>query len=93
MGPSTTFSVSFFIFSELTPLHLVSSIGQSKSTLLILFLREDMVEVAHKLNNSDETPKMLAAGHGIYAPLFDMVLPAASHIRSLGFTCNPYVRN
>ncbi|XP_022117497.2 ankyrin repeat domain-containing protein 49 [Pieris rapae] len=77
---------------ELTPLHLLSSIGQSKSTLLILFLREDIVEIAQKPNNSNETPRMLASGHGIYAPLFEMVLPAASHIRSLGFTCNPYIR-
>ncbi|CAK1544627.1 unnamed protein product [Leptosia nina] len=78
---------------ELLPLHLTSSIGQCKATLLILLLREEMVDLAQKPNNSKETPEMLAAGHGIYAPLFEMVLPEASKIHSLSFTCNPYTRS
>ncbi|XP_045458809.1 ankyrin repeat domain-containing protein 49 [Melitaea cinxia] len=76
-----------------TPLHLAAAISHCKSTLLVLFLREDIVEISRRPNNSDETPEQLARSHGIYAPLFEMVLPAASHIRSLSFTCNPYVRS
>lgn len=78
---------------EQTPLHLAAAISHCKSTLLVLFLREDIVEISRRPNNSDETPEQLARSHGIYAPLFEMVLPAASHIRSLSFTCNPYVRS
>ncbi|KAJ2947777.1 hypothetical protein O0L34_g9559 [Tuta absoluta] len=77
---------------EQTPLHLASAISHCKSTLLILLLREDMVDMAKKPNNSGETPEDLARGHGIYSPLFEMALPAACYIRSLSFTCNPYVR-
>lgn len=73
-------------------MHLAAAMSHCKSTLLILLLREDLVETARRRNHSDETPEQLARGHGIYAPLFDMVLPAASHIRSLSFTCNPYIR-
>lgn len=76
-----------------TPLHLVSAISHCKSTLLVLLLREDVTEIAKKTNNRGETPVDLAKGHGIYAPLFEMVDPAVSYIRSLAFTCNPYVRN
>ncbi|VVC90540.1 ankyrin repeat domain-containing protein 49 [Leptidea sinapis] len=75
-----------------TPLHLASAISHCKSTLLVLLLREDMVEISQRENNSHETPEKLAKGHGIYAPLYEMVLPSASHIRSLAFTCNPYTR-
>ncbi|CAH2238948.1 ankyrin repeat domain-containing protein 49 [Pararge aegeria] len=75
-----------------TPLHLAASLSHCKSTLLILLLREDLVDTARKANQSDVTPEQLARTHGIYSPLFDMVLPSASHIRSLPFTCNPYVR-
>ncbi|CAH0724750.1 unnamed protein product, partial [Brenthis ino] len=75
-----------------SPLHLASAISHCKSTLLILLLREDVVEISRKPNKSEETPEQLARSHGIYSYLFDMVLPAASHIRSLSFTCNPYVR-
>ncbi|CAG4965273.1 unnamed protein product [Colias eurytheme] len=76
-----------------TPLHLASAISHCKSTLLILFLREDIVELARRPNKSKETPEQLARRHGIYAPLFEMVLPAVSYIKSLAFTCNPYYRN
>ncbi|XP_049881041.1 ankyrin repeat domain-containing protein 49-like [Pectinophora gossypiella] len=75
-----------------TPLHLTSAISHCKSTLLILLLREDIVDIVKKPNNSGETPEDLARGHGIYAPLFEMAIPAASYIRSLAFTCNPYVQ-
>ncbi|XP_053613117.1 ankyrin repeat domain-containing protein 49 isoform X2 [Plodia interpunctella] len=75
-----------------TPMHLAAAMSHSKSTLLILMLREDTVDIAHKSNNSDETPEQLARGHGIYSPLFEMLLPAASYIHSEAFTCNPYVR-
>ncbi|XP_034836077.1 ankyrin repeat domain-containing protein 49 [Maniola hyperantus] len=81
-----------FSDGEQTPMHLAAAMSHCKSTLLILLLREDLVETARRRNHSDETPEQLARGHGIYAPLFDMVLPAASHIRSLSFTCNPYIR-
>ncbi|XP_075971213.1 ankyrin repeat domain-containing protein 49-like [Anticarsia gemmatalis] len=77
---------------EQTPLHLAAAISHCKSTLLVLFLREDMVEIAKKPNNSGESPEKLAQGHGIYGPLFEMLCPAASYIKSLAFTCNPYVR-
>lgn len=79
-------------FSDQSPIHLAAAISHSKSTLLLLLLREDVVEISRRANKSDETPEQLARSHGIYSPLFDMVLPAASHIRSLSFTCNPYVR-
>ncbi|XP_026758729.1 ankyrin repeat domain-containing protein 49 [Galleria mellonella] len=75
-----------------TPLHLTAAISHCKSTLLILMLRDDMVNIAKTPNNSHETPEQLALGHGIYGPLFEMVLPAASYIHSQAFTCNPYVR-
>ncbi|KAM3967578.1 ankyrin repeat domain-containing protein 49 [Aphomia sociella] len=75
-----------------TPLHLAAAISHSKSTLLILMLREDMVDISKAQNKSNETPEQLALGHGIYAPLFEMLLPAASFICSQAFTCNPYVR-
>ncbi|XP_026731255.1 ankyrin repeat domain-containing protein 49 [Trichoplusia ni] len=75
-----------------SPLHITASISHCKATLLILFLKDDIVEVASKKNNSDETPEKLALGHGIYAPLFEMVCPEVSYIRSLAFTTNPYVR-
>ncbi|XP_041975622.1 ankyrin repeat domain-containing protein 49 isoform X2 [Aricia agestis] len=77
---------------EQTPLHLAAAISHCKSTLLILFLREDIVKIAKRPNNSDETPEQLARGHGIYAPLFEMVLPAASYIKSMAFTSNPYMK-
>lgn len=73
---------------EQTPLHLASHLSHCKSTLLLLLLREDLVEVARKPNNSGETPEQLARGHGIYAPLFEMVSPASSYVSSLAFTCN-----
>ncbi|XP_047544969.1 ankyrin repeat domain-containing protein 49 [Vanessa atalanta] len=78
---------------EQTPLHLAAAISHCKSTLLVLFIREDVVEIARRPNNSKETPEQLARGHGIYAPLFEMVLPAACFIRSLSFTCNPHIRS
>ncbi|RVE49352.1 hypothetical protein evm_005967 [Chilo suppressalis] len=77
---------------EQTPMHLAAAISHCKSTLLILLFREDTMEIADKPNNSDENPKELALGHGIYGPIFEMVLPAASVIRSAAFTCNAYVR-
>ncbi|XP_037298583.1 ankyrin repeat domain-containing protein 49 [Manduca sexta] len=77
---------------EQTPLHLAAAVSHCKSTLLVLFLRRDLIEIARKTNNSGETPEDLARGHGIYAPLFEMVCPAISHIHSLAFTCNPFVR-
>lgn len=73
-------------------MHLASAISHSKSTLLVLFLREDTVDMARMKNNSGETPEELAKGHGIYGPMFEMLCPAANYIRSLAFTCNPYVR-
>lgn len=73
-------------------MHLSAAMSHSKSTLLILMLREDTVEIAKKPNNSGETPEKLAQGHGIYGPLFEMLLPAASYIHSQALTCNPYVR-
>lgn len=73
-------------------MHLASAMSHCKSTLLILLLREDTADIAYKPNNSGDTPVELARGHGIYAPLFEMALPAASYIRSLAFSCNPYVR-
>ncbi|XP_062524625.1 ankyrin repeat domain-containing protein 49 isoform X1 [Bombyx mori] len=75
-----------------TPLHLASHLSHCKSTLLLLLLREDLVEVARKPNNSGETPEQLARGHGIYAPLFEMVSPASSYVSSLAFTCNRYLQ-
>ncbi|XP_059048143.1 ankyrin repeat domain-containing protein 49-like [Achroia grisella] len=75
-----------------TPLHLAAAISHCKSTLLILMLRDDIVDVAKTRNKSNERPEQLALGHGIYAPLFEMALPAASYIRSPAFTYNPYVR-
>ncbi|XP_013194725.1 ankyrin repeat domain-containing protein 49 [Amyelois transitella] len=75
-----------------SPMHLAAAMSHSKSTLLVLMLREDTVDLAHKPNNSDETPEQLARGHGIYSPLFEMLLPAASFIHSQAFTYNPYVR-
>ncbi|KAL4716026.1 hypothetical protein ACJJTC_002791 [Scirpophaga incertulas] len=77
---------------EQTPLHLAAAVSHSKSTLLILLLREDSTEIANKCNNSGETPIQLARGHGIYAPIFEMVLPAVSYIRSIAFTCNSYMK-
>ncbi|CAB3239845.1 unnamed protein product [Arctia plantaginis] len=77
---------------EQTPMHLAAAISHCKSTLLILFLRDDTVDLANKLNNSNESPAMLAQGHGIYGPLFEMLCPSVSYIKSLAFTCNPYVR-
>lgn len=61
-----------------------------KSTLLVLFLRDEVLEVAKKTNKSGETPEKLALRHGIYGPLYEMILPAASYIHSLSFTNNPY---
>ncbi|XP_014356148.2 ankyrin repeat domain-containing protein 49-like [Papilio machaon] len=77
---------------EQTPLHLASALSHSKSTLIILLLREDIVNIAQRKNKSNETPEQLAHGHGIYGPLFEMALPAVNHIKSLSFTCNPFVR-
>lgn len=74
-------------------MHLAAAISHSKSTLLILFLREDAVDVAQMTNNSGSTAEQLAVSNGIYAPLFEMMMPAASYIRSLSFTCNPYSRS
>lgn len=74
-------------------MHLAAAMSHCKSTLLLLLLRIDTVETANKPNNSGESPKQLALGHGIYAPLFEMVSPAVSFIHSVGFTCNPYVRS
>lgn len=79
------------IVSEQTPMHLTSAISHCKSTLLVLLLREDTTELAKTPNKSGETPEQLAKGHGIYAPLFEMVCPAVSYIRSMAFTCNIYV--
>ncbi|CAG4979263.1 unnamed protein product [Parnassius apollo] len=76
---------------EQTPLHLAAAISHCKSTLIILLLREDTVDIAHRQNKSEETPEQLARGHGIYGPLFEMALPAANFIKSLAFTYNPYV--
>lgn len=73
-------------------MHLAAKMSHCKSTLLILFLRDDTVDLAHKTNNADETPEQLALRHGIYAPLFEMVSPAVSYIKSLAFTSNPYYR-
>lgn len=73
-------------------MHLAAAISHCKSTLLVLFLRDDSVEIAKKKNNVGETPEKLAQGRGIYAPLFEMVSPAVSYIRSLAFTSNPYLR-
>lgn len=73
-------------------MHLASSISHCKSTLLILLLREDITDIAKMANNAGETPKQLAQRNGIYSPLFEIIYPAASYIRSLAFTCNPYVR-
>lgn len=70
---------------EQTPLHLASHLSHCKSTLLLLLLREDLVEVARKPNNSGETPEQLARGHGIYAPLFEMVSPASSYVFFFSF--------
>ncbi|OWR54015.1 ankyrin repeat domain-containing protein 49 [Danaus plexippus] len=78
---------------EQTPLHLASAISHCKSTLLILLLREDAVEIYRRPNSSQETPEQLAISHGIYSPLFEMALPSASYIRSIAFTSNPYVRS
>lgn len=72
-------------------MHLASAKSHSKSTLLILFLLDDTVNIASMKNNSGETPLDLAKGHGIYGPMFEMVFPAACYIKSLAFTCNPYV--
>ncbi|KAJ0182618.1 hypothetical protein K1T71_001987 [Dendrolimus kikuchii] len=78
---------------EQTPLHLASAISHCKSTLLVLLLREDTTELASKPNKSGETPEQLARAHGIYAPLYEMVYPAVSYIKTIAFTCNPYVHN
>ncbi|XP_047025204.1 ankyrin repeat domain-containing protein 49 [Helicoverpa armigera] len=75
-----------------TPMHLAAAISHCKSTLLILFLRDDTVEIAHKKNSANETPEQLAQRHGIYGPLFEMVSPAVSYIKSIAFTSNPYLR-
>lgn len=80
------------LFSAQTPMHLASAISHCKSTLLILLLREDTVDIAKKSNNSGQNPEELARSHSIYGPLFEMVSPAASYIKSIAFTCNPYVR-
>lgn len=80
------------MFTELTALHLASSVSHCKSTLLILLMREDNTDLAKAENKSGETPEQLAQRNGIYGPLFEMICPAASYIRSLAFTCNPYVR-
>ncbi|XP_072944800.1 ankyrin repeat domain-containing protein 49-like [Epargyreus clarus] len=76
-----------------TPLHLASAISHSKSTLLVLLLREDTAYIVKKPNKSNETPEQLARSHGLYAPLFEMASPSISYIRSLEYTCNPYARN
>ncbi|XP_068626638.1 ankyrin repeat domain-containing protein 49 [Battus philenor] len=76
-----------------TPLHLASAISHCRSTIIILLLREDVVDIAHRQNNANETPEQLAYGHGVYGPLFEMALPAANYIRTLSFTCNPHVRS
>lgn len=73
-------------------MHLAAAISHSKSSLLLMFLRDDVVETANRPNNSGETPKQLALGHGIYAPLFEMISPAVSYIHSDAFTFNPFVR-
>ncbi|CAG9796701.1 unnamed protein product [Diatraea saccharalis] len=77
---------------EQTPLHLAAAISHCKSTLVVLLLREDTTDIAEKPNNSGESPKQLALRHGIYSPIFEMVLPAISFIRSISFTSNPYVK-
>lgn len=82
----------FLIVSEQTPMHLAAKISHSKSTLLIFFLRDDTIAIAHRKNQAKETPVQLAIRHGIYAPLFEMVTPAVSYIKSLAFTSNPYYR-
>lgn len=76
-----------------TPLHLAAAVSHSKSTLLVLLFREDIVKIVNKENNSGETPGHLAQGHGIYGLLFDMASPAATQIRNIAFTCNPYTRS
>lgn len=73
-------------------MHLSAAMSHCKSTLLLLLLRNDTVETAKKPNNSGESPKELAVRHGIYSPLFEMVLPAVAFIRTDAFTFNPYVR-
>ncbi|XP_028176344.1 ankyrin repeat domain-containing protein 49-like [Ostrinia furnacalis] len=75
-----------------TPMHLAAAISHSKSTLVLLFLRDDVVQAAEKKNISGETPKQLALRHGIYAPLFEMVMPAMSYIHSDAFTFNPFIQ-
>ncbi|XP_047984923.1 ankyrin repeat domain-containing protein 49-like [Leguminivora glycinivorella] len=75
-----------------TPLHLAAAKSHSKSTIITLLFQDNSVEVAQMVNNVGEKPEELARGHGIYAPLFEMVMPAASYIKSIGFTCNPYLR-
>ncbi|KAJ8735468.1 hypothetical protein PYW07_007088 [Mythimna separata] len=75
-----------------TPMHLAAKISNCKSMLLILFLRDDAVEIAHKINSAKETPLQLALRHGLYASLFEMVTPAVSYIKSIAFTSNPYYR-
>lgn len=82
----------FLFVTAQSPLHLATAISHCKSTLLLFLLRDDTIEIVNKKNNSGETPETLARSHGIYAPLFEMVCPAASYIKSLAFTCNPYVR-
>lgn len=52
-----------------------------------------MSDLLCRENKSGETAEQLAQGHGIYGPLFEMILPAASYIRSIAFTCNPHVRD
>ena len=82
-----------WIVSGQTPLHLAAKISHCKSTLLILFLRDDTIDLAYKKNNADETPEQLALRHGIYAPLFEMASPDVSYIKSLAYTSNPYYRH
>ncbi|GBP29291.1 Ankyrin repeat domain-containing protein 49 [Eumeta japonica] len=75
---------------EQTPLHLASAISHCKSTLLTLFMRDDVADIAKQKNRSGETPEQLARSHGIYAPLFEMISPAVSYIRSSAHTFNPF---